>query len=247
MIHPALKKKSILVFINLCLAIVPLFANSGFNLIKNNRAANIYYRGSNPVVETALELLAADAQQVGQSTFQRIDNADAGAIIIGELNDPIIDKLIKDHHIFLSDIKDKWESFYLKVIQMEKVPTLLIIGSDARGTAYGVMEISRKLGVSPWSWWADVVPRKESTISLPADFEDKQFPKVQFRGIFLNDEDWGLIPWSSKTYEPEAKLDAGIDQIKTKKWLRSGLRRMPVFLNYCYAFGPTRSGQQCMK
>jgi len=217
MIHPALKKKSILVFIHLCLAIVPLFANSGFNLIKNNRAANIYYGGSNPVIETTLELLAADAQQVGQSAFKRIDNADAGAIIIGELNDPIIDKLIKDHHISLSDIKDKWEAFYLKVIQMEKVPTLLIIGSDARGTAYGVMEISRKLGVSPWSWWADVVPHKKSTISLPADFEDKQFPKVQFRGIFINDEDWGLTPWSSKTYEPEAKLDVGIDQTKIKK------------------------------
>lgn len=222
MIHPALKKKSILVFINLCLAIAPLFASSGFNLIKNNRAANIYYGGSSPVVETALELLAADAQQVGQSAFKRIDNADAGAIIIGELNDPIIDKLIKDHHISFSDIKDKWEAFYLKVIQIEKVPTLLIIGSDARGTAYGVMEISRKLGVSPWSWWADVVPRKKSTISLPVDYEDKQFPKVQFRGIFINDEDWGLTPWSSKTYEPEAKLAAGIDPAKTKKMATVG-------------------------
>jgi hypothetical protein len=82
------------------------------------------------------------------------------------------------------------------------------------------MEISRKLGVSPWSWWADVVPLKKSTISLPVDFEDKQFPKVQFRGIFINDEDWGLTPWSSKTYEAEAKLEAGIDPAKTKKWRR---------------------------
>lgn len=28
-------------------------------------------------------------------------------------------------------------------------------------------------------------------------------PKVKFRGIFLNDEDWGLKPWASKTFEPE--------------------------------------------
>ena len=57
---------------------------------------------------------------------------------------------------------------------------------------------------------------------MPADFEDKQFPKVQFRGIFIYDEDWGLTPWSSKTYEPEAKLDAGIDPTKTKKMATVG-------------------------
>ncbi|WP_343538065.1 glycosyl hydrolase 115 family protein [Sphingobacterium thalpophilum] len=222
MIYPALQKKSILVFINLCLAIVPLFAHSGFNLIKNNQAANVYYGGSSPVVETALEILDADAKQVGQCAFKRIDSADAGAIIIGELNDPIISKLIKDHHLSLADINAKWEAFYLKVIQMEKIPTLLVVGSDARGTAYGVMEISRKLGVSPWSWWADVVPRKQSTVSLAADFEDRQSPKVQFRGIFLNDEDWGLTPWSSQTYEPEATLDAEIDPAKTKKMATIG-------------------------
>lgn len=222
MIYPALQKKSILVFINLCLTIVPLFAGSGFNLIKNNRAADVYYGGRNPIIETALELLDADAQQVGQSAFKRIDNADPGAIIVGELHDPIIGKLIKDYHIRLPEMEGQWEMFCLKVIPIEKVPTLLVIGSDARGTAYGVMEISRKLGVSPWSWWADVVPLKKSTISLPVDFEDKQFPKVQFRGIFLNDEDWGLTPWSSKTYEPEAKLDAGIDPAKTKKMATIG-------------------------
>ncbi|MGJ1409736.1 hypothetical protein ACR78Z_08680 [Sphingobacterium thalpophilum] len=135
MIYPALQKKSILVFINLCLAIVPLFAHSGFNLIKNNKVANVYYGGSNPVVETALEILDADAKQVGQCAFKRIDSADAGAIIIWELNDPIISKLIKDHHLSLADINAKWEAFYLKVIQMEKIPTLLVVGSDARGTA----------------------------------------------------------------------------------------------------------------
>jgi hypothetical protein len=67
-----------------------------------------------------------------------------------------------------------------------------------------------------------VVPLKKSTISLPVDFEDKQFPKVQFRGIFINDEDWGLTPWSSKTYEAEAKLEAGIDPAKTKKMATIG-------------------------
>ncbi len=217
MIHPALMKKFTLVFINLCLVILPLFASKPFHLIKNNRAANIYYGGANLVIETALELLSTDAQQVGQSAFKRIGDVDPGAIIVGELSDPIISKLIKDYHIPLPEMEGRWEMFCLKVIPIKKVPTLLVVGSDARGTAYGVMEISRKLGVSPWSWWADVSPRKRSNVSLSPNFEDKQSPSVQFRGIFLNDEDWGLTPWSSKTYEPEAKLDAGIDLTKTKK------------------------------
>ena len=28
-------------------------------------------------------------------------------------------------------------------------------------------------------------------------------PSVRYRGIFLNDEDWGLEPWAAKTFEPE--------------------------------------------
>ena len=28
-------------------------------------------------------------------------------------------------------------------------------------------------------------------------------PAVKYRGIFLNDEDWGLRPWASKTFDPE--------------------------------------------
>ncbi|MNR42793.1 hypothetical protein D3C85_1613510 [compost metagenome] len=26
---------------------------------------------------------------------------------------------------------------------------------------------------------------------------------MKYRGIFLNDEDWGLQPWAAKTFEPE--------------------------------------------
>ena len=29
-----------------------------------------------------------------------------------------------------------------------------------------------------------------------------QSPSVEYRGIFINDEDWGLTPWSWQTYEP---------------------------------------------
>ena len=79
---------------------------------------------------------------------------------------------------------------------------LLVAGSDSHGTAYGIMELSRLIGVSPWEWWADVTPEKKTSFVLPAEYQTLQSPSVEYRGIFINDEDWGLMPWSSQTYEP---------------------------------------------
>lgn len=37
---------------------------------------------------------------------------------------------------------------------------------------------------------------------MPEGFTLQKSPSVRYRGIFINDEDWGLMPWSSKTFEP---------------------------------------------
>ena len=79
---------------------------------------------------------------------------------------------------------------------------MLVAGSDSHGTAYGIMELSRLIGVSPWEWWADVTPEKKTSFVLSAEYQTLQSPSVEYRGIFINDEDWGLMPWSSQTYEP---------------------------------------------
>lgn len=79
---------------------------------------------------------------------------------------------------------------------------LNITGHDNHGAAYGVLELSRLIGVSPWEWWADAVPKCLKSFELPEGFVTEQAPSVKFRGIFINDEDWGLMPWSSKTFEP---------------------------------------------
>lgn len=64
------------------------------------------------------------------------------------------------------------------------------------------MELSRLIGVSPWEWWADATPAKKEIFQLPASYRNVQSPSVEYRGIFINDEDWGLTPWSWQTYEP---------------------------------------------
>ena len=93
----------------------------------------------------------------------------------------------------------KKQAFLLQVLPDGK---LLVAGSDSHGTAYGIMELSRLIGVSPWEWWADVTPEKKTSFVLSAEYQTLQSPSVEYRGIFINDEDWGLMPWSSQTYEP---------------------------------------------
>ena len=80
---------------------------------------------------------------------------------------------------------------------------LLVTGADAHGVAYGLLEVSRLMGVSPWEYWADCRPARRSAFVLPDGYCDAQSPRVAFRGIFINDEDWGLNPWAT-AQEPEA-------------------------------------------
>ncbi len=79
---------------------------------------------------------------------------------------------------------------------------ILVTGSNGRGTAYGLLELSREAGVSPWRWWGDVVPARRGTLSLPEGYTTTQGASVEYRGVFLNDEDWSLRPWSYGTFEP---------------------------------------------
>lgn len=79
---------------------------------------------------------------------------------------------------------------------------IIIEGSNGRGMAYGLLELSRMAGVSPWVWWGDIVPEKKHRLTIGRDFVLEQSPSVAFRGIFLNDEDWSLRPWSCQHFEP---------------------------------------------
>lgn len=82
---------------------------------------------------------------------------------------------------------------------------LVIAGSDARGLAYGVFSLSEKMGVSPWWWWADVPVRHQDSLILHKPAFRSEPPSVRYRGIFINDEDWGLRPWAANTFEPTKK------------------------------------------
>ncbi len=74
---------------------------------------------------------------------------------------------------------------------------IVVEGTNGRGTAYGLLELSRMAGVSPWIWWGDVKPEKRNRLTISKDFHTEQRPSVEYRGIFINDEDWSTRTWSS--------------------------------------------------
>ena len=86
---------------------------------------------------------------------------------------------------------------------------ILVEGHNARGTAYGLLELSRMAGVSPWVWWGDVVPERKSRLTIDSDFVMEHTPSVAYRGIFINDEDWSLRNWAWKHYDTSPSPSEG--------------------------------------
>ena len=108
--------------------------------------------------------------------------------------------------IDLRPLSNAWESYIIAVVD-DPFPNvrkaLVIAGSDNRGAIYGCYEISEAIGVSPWHWWADVHPDKKPELFIASDTRRFGPPSVTYRGIFINDEDWGLQPWAAKTFDPQ--------------------------------------------
>lgn len=97
------------------------------------------------------------------------------------------------------DLEGRWEAFRLSANE----EVLTVAGADARALAYGLYELSRRIGVSPWAWWADVPVPRRPELFLTLGEGSVEAPAVRYRGIFLNDEGWGLRPWAATTFEPE--------------------------------------------
>lgn len=183
----------------------------GFDLVNPSSPLLIYHSPDEPdVVRTATNLFMADLQAVSGQEPAMTGSAKNARLLIGTLGrDPFWDRCLSEWNIPTSDIAGKWEAFKIKVIERKGVQYLLVLGSDARGTAYGILELSRIMGVSPWYWWADVSIEKRKSCVLPAGYEQVQSPSVRYRGFFINDEDWGLVPWSAKNFDPQPHTTLG--------------------------------------
>lgn len=163
-----------------------------------------------PGVIRAFNDLQEDILKVTGKKPSLVQDKIAGAknvIIAGTIGkSALIDDLVAKKLLDATELKGKWEKFIVKTIDnpMPGVErALVIVGSDKRGTIYGIYELSEQMGVSPWYWWADVpVQKKESIFVAPGTFT-KGEPAVKYRGIFINDEAPCLTTWVQNTYGTE--------------------------------------------
>ena len=150
-----------------------------------------------PVVTTAIQMWGEDMMDVTGAKLKKEGN-DAKVRIVQMDKDKAAEKSLKAAGIDVETLKRRKDAFCIKVTGNQ----LIVAGGNGRGTAYGILELSRMAGVSPWKWWADEMPEKRKRLEVPADFHTEQSPSVEYRGIFINDEDWSTQPWSWRTFSP---------------------------------------------
>lgn len=114
-----------------------------------------------------------------------------------------VQQLLKSKKIKIDAIQNKWEGYQIQTLSkpIKGVSNaLVIIGNDRRGLAFGVFELSKQMGISPWYWWADVPVTKKAQIFIKQNITISDFPQVKYRGIFINDEAPALSNWSKEKF-----------------------------------------------
>ncbi|MCD9855203.1 glycosyl hydrolase 115 family protein [Epilithonimonas sp. JDS] len=155
----------------------------------------------------AVKNLQTDFQKVtGEqpNILNQISGMNSPLIIIGTVGTKsVIDDLIRQKKIDGKALTGKREKYIIQNIS-NPFPgvseAIVIAGSDKRGTIYGIYEVSRQIGISPWHYWADVpVEAKENLYFKKGIYTDGE-PAVEYRGIFLNDEEPSLGGWARATF-----------------------------------------------
>ena len=143
--------------------------------------------------------LGDDVRKVSGTASQVIKDVklSSGSIIVGTIGkSKLIDQLVSSGKLNVDVLKGKWESFVIQTVG----DNLVIAGSDKRGTIYGIYDVSEKIGVSPWYYWADAPVKKSQNIYIKSGRYLQESPKVKYRGIFINDESPSFSGWSAKHF-----------------------------------------------
>lgn len=178
--------------------------SKSFTLSNAGKSSSLFISsGDFPGVLRTLNDLKADiGSVVGNEPIVVIDKLPEAQelVIVGTIGkSQIIDQLIASKKVNIDDIKGKWETSLTQVVEnpFPKVKrALVIVGSDKRGTIYGIYELSKQIGVSPWYWWADVPPKKSKSLFVKPGRHVLGEPAVKYRGIFINDEAPALSDWT---------------------------------------------------
>lgn len=182
-------------------------SNSNFSIASNGKVIPFHIaKDEFPGVKRALHNLRKDLAAVtGDSAVIHEGKIPTSSTIVvaGTLGrNKFIDDLVKNKKLKVSSIVGKWEGFIITTVDKPAAgikKALVIVGSDKRGTIFGIYDLAKEAGVSPWNWWADVPVQKNKSISFQGPAVTK-IPSVQYRGIFINDEQPALGGWAAKNF-----------------------------------------------
>jgi len=134
--------------------------------------------------------LSNDIRAVTGYAATFVDNPEDARIVIGTAGK--VDAVKR----FAKQLKGKNEMYIIEAVNN----CLTIVGSNRRGTIFGIYELSRQIGVSPWYFWADVPTQHHDNIYIKNGSYTDGEPAVCWRGLFLNDEAPCLTSWVKNTY-----------------------------------------------
>ena len=202
------RRQLIAAFLGFAFALLGRPAEAGtVTLFDGNRlAAIVYDKDSGVPIAKAAQLLAHDLKALSgraPAVMSDITTARDNAVVIGLASAPKIAAILKTNRISTAPIDGKWETYGRAVVPApwaKGKKVLVIFGSDVRGTIWGVVDLTREMGVSAWEWWADVSIRKVDRIAVDAALRYSKEPTVKYRGFFINSG--GLSNWAKQVYDP---------------------------------------------
>lgn len=165
-------------------SVMAIGAPKDFVWFDGNGAVTVNARNNvSPVTVTAMEMFCEDIRQVTGMKPVRCA-ADRAAVRVVQLDrDAAGARWLRRCGVPVESIMAVKDAFYIKVTEGVNGRQLAVAGSDGRGTAYGIFELSRLAGVSPWVWWGDVTPEHRSRLTVPGGYMTFQKPSVEYRGI----------------------------------------------------------------
>lgn len=201
-----LNKKVMLLAMGLCS--MPMASLSAKDITWYDGTHPVTYhiqKNVDPVVKVAAVMFAGDMEAVtGKSAVAEKEKTATIRVFELDKTSGSDKKALMKQGVPVSELQKKIDGFHISI----KGNQIVIVGTNGRGAAYGLLEMSRKAGVNPWIWWGDVVPEKRTSLTIDDGFTTLQGASVEYRGIFINDEDWSLRPWSCHHFEkgPEGRI-----------------------------------------
>ncbi len=169
----------------LCLfACLPAWADNF--VIRHGESLKLHCKGETETpVGRADRLFGQDYHEVFGEYLVHTSNMADAKIVVATYGDADLKKYARIRGISFDALAGRSGAFMLKVHNNGR--QLFVVGSDDRGTAFGLMTLSRQWGVSPFRWWADAPDMELDHYELGVAYEELFEASVPCRTLVLDE------------------------------------------------------------